>query len=534
MATEWSRNPCSIKCCFSVGISYPIVFSSLYAIGHGACQRLGRPSGREAMLLTEFQRLDPSMSSENTLALSPPGISLPPTLETPARNSFLQAIEMILEPAMQALSLCLAGLYFEHRLPQPYLILAALTFAASFPGRSRLQFPRTKMVLDIVFGWLVIAGLLALLGAATHSFEYFSSRALAVWLVAAPLCSIGAQLALRTCAPVLARIQSRAQRAIIVGMNPQGLELARRIGGAGYAHIALTGFFDDRSAERLGDTGQHPLLGNLKDLPAFVKEHRIELIYLSMPMTSHPRIREVLDELKDTTASIYFVPDMFVTDVIQGHPDEICGMPVIAVCETPFRGRNAMIKWLSDKLLASVILVLISPLLLVIALAIKLGSPGPVIFKQRRYGLNGEEILVYKFRSMTVCEDGGVIRQASKNDARITRLGAFLRKTSLDELPQFINVLQGRMSIVGPRPHAVAHNELYRSLIRGYMLRHKVKPGITGWAQVNGYRGETNTLDKMQARVDYDIDYLRNWSLLLDLKIILRTVLVVFRDQAAY
>ncbi|MFT3850638.1 MAG: undecaprenyl-phosphate glucose phosphotransferase [Propionivibrio sp.] len=476
------------------------------------------------------------MSSENSLALSPPGISLPPTLETPARNSFLQAIEMLLEPAMQALSLCLVCLYFEYRLPPAYLILAALTFAASFPGRSRLQFSRTKMVLDIVFGWLLIAGLLALLGAATNSFRFFSEQALAVWLVAAPLSAIGAQLALRTYAPVLARIQSQAQRAIIVSMNAQGLELARRIGGTDYANIALTGFFDDRSAERLGDAGpgQFPLLGNLRDLPAFVKQHRIELIYLSMPMTSHPRIREVLDELKDTTASIYFVPDMFVTDLIQGHTDAICGMPVISVCETPFRGRSAMVKWLSDKLLASLILFLISPLLLVIALAIKLGSPGPVIFKQRRYGLNGEEILVYKFRSMTVCEDGGVIRQASRNDARITRLGAFLRKTSLDELPQFINVLQGRMSIVGPRPHAVAHNEQYRGLIRGYMLRHKVKPGITGWAQVNGHRGETDTLDKMQARVDYDIDYLRNWSLLLDLKIILRTVLVVFRDQAAY
>jgi putative colanic acid biosynthesis UDP-glucose lipid carrier transferase len=165
---------------------------------------------------------------------------------------------------------------------------------------------------------------------------------------------------------------------------------------------------------------------------------------------------------------------------------------------------------------------------------VKATSPGPVIFKQRRYGLDGEEILVYKFRSMTVTEDGGTVTQATKGDKRITPLGAFLRKTSLDELPQFINVLQGRMSIVGPRPHAVAHNEMYRKLIKGYMVRHKVKPGITGWAQVNGFRGETDTLDKMQGRIDYDLDYLRHWSLRLDVHIILRTAKLVAKDQSAY
>jgi putative colanic acid biosynthesis UDP-glucose lipid carrier transferase len=170
----------------------------------------------------------------------------------------------------------------------------------------------------------------------------------------------------------------------------------------------------------------------------------------------------------------------------------------------------------------------------VLALAVKFTSPGPVIFKQRRYGLDGEQILVYKFRSMTVTEDGPTIPQAQKNDARITPLGAIMRRTSMDELPQFINVLQGRMSIVGPRPHAVAHNELYRKLIKGYMVRHKVRPGITGWAQVNGYRGETTTLDKMQGRIDYDLDYLRNWSLRLDLHIILKTIKLVLKDEKAH
>jgi putative colanic acid biosynthesis UDP-glucose lipid carrier transferase len=214
--------------------------------------------------------------------------------------------------------------------------------------------------------------------------------------------------------------------------------------------------------------------------------------------------------------------------------DNVGGMPVIAICETPFMGLNSTIKRASDIALASVILLLLSPLMLAIALAVKLSSPGPVIFRQRRYGLYGEDIVVYKFRSMTVMENGANVVQARRNDQRVTRIGGILRRTSLDELPQFINVLQGRMSIVGPRPHAVAHNEQYRKLIKGYMLRHKVKPGITGWAQVNGLRGETATLDKMQARIQYDLDYLRNWSLWLDLWIVIRTVKVVLKRENAF
>jgi putative colanic acid biosynthesis UDP-glucose lipid carrier transferase len=225
---------------------------------------------------------------------------------------------------------------------------------------------------------------------------------------------------------------------------------------------------------------------------------------------------------------------MFVTDLMQGRIDTVGEIPVVAVCETPFTGINGLVKRGSDIILSLLILLLISPVMLAIALSIAYTSPGPIIFRQRRYGLNGEEILVSKFRSMTVCEDGETVRQAQKNDRRITKVGAFLRKTSLDELPQFFNVLQGRMSIVGPRPHAVAHNELYRSMIKGYMVRHKVKPGITGWAQVNGWRGETDTLEKMKKRIDYDLAYLQNWSLRLDLYIILKTVTTVIKDQHAY
>jgi putative colanic acid biosynthesis UDP-glucose lipid carrier transferase len=225
---------------------------------------------------------------------------------------------------------------------------------------------------------------------------------------------------------------------------------------------------------------------------------------------------------------------MFITDLIQGRSDTVCGVTVISVCDTPFRGYSGVLKRASDVIFSLVILLLIAPLLLFVAILVKIDSPGPIFFGQRRYGLDGEEIVVYKFRTMVVTEDGDQIAQATKNDVRVTRLGAVLRRTSLDELPQFFNVLQGRMSVVGPRPHAVSHNELYRKLIKGYMVRHKVRPGITGWAQVNGQRGETDTLEKMQARIDLDLDYLRNWSLQLDLYIILKTVRLVFKDSTAY
>ena len=251
-------------------------------------------------------------------------------------------------------------------------------------------------------------------------------------------------------------------------------------------------------------------------------------------MTPQVRILKLLDEMRDTTTSIYFMPDTFIHDMIQARVDMLNGIPMLAVCETPFLGINGIIKRVSDIVLSVIILLLISPLLLILAIGVKLSSPGPIIFRQSRYGLDGKEITVYKFRSMTVSENGSNIVQAQKNDVRVTRFGAFIRKTSLDELPQFINVLQGRMSIVGPRPHAVAHNETYRKLIKNYMVRHKVKPGITGWAQVNGYRGETDTLEKMEKRIEFDLDYMRNWSLYLDLWIIIRTVMVVFKDKNAY
>ena len=362
----------------------------------------------------------------------------------------------------------------------------------------------------------------------------FNLDLLVTWAWAAPASQLLAHGVLRLTAPHILNLQGESRRAIVAGMNAQGIELARRLAADPYSRTRVVGFFDDREATRVNVDNECKLLGTIAALPGFARDNKIEHIYISLPMASQPRILTLLDELRDTTASIYFVPDIFVTDLIQGRMDSVSGLPVVAVCETPFTGLNGLIKRSSDIVLSMLILALILPLLIVSAVAVQLPSRGPVIFRQRRYGLDGREIIVYKFRSMTVTEDGATIEQAVKGDARITPLGRILRRTSMDELPQFINVLQGRMSIVGPRPHAVAHNEMYRKLIKGYMLRHKVKPGITGWAQVNGYRGETESLDKMSGRIDYDLDYLRNWSLRLDLYIITKTVWVVLTEKNAY
>ncbi len=447
------------------------------------------------------------------------------------RDNLLELAEAVLEPLALSMSLWAVAYYFEGELKPQYLLLSVVLFALTFPGAVRLDQPIWRATRSIVLEWILLASLLMLMGFATLYIRIFPKNLVFTYLWIAPLSQVAMHLLVRVMAPYLADADGTSRPAVIVGMNDQGLALANRLATSPYGSLRLLGFFDDRSTERLNSNKEFPLLGRIAELPRFIKEKNIHTIYLSLPMASQPRILELLDEMRDTTASIYFVPDFFVTDLIQGRIDMVCGMPVVAVCETPFRGADGLVKWVSDMILAALILLLISPLLVAIAAAVKLTSPGPAIFKQRRYGLDGAEILVYKFRSMTVCEDGDAIRQAQKGDSRITPLGAFLRRTSLDELPQFINVLQGRMSIVGPRPHAVSHNEQYRKVIKGYMVRHKVKPGITGWAQVNGYRGETDTIDKMQGRVEYDLDYLRNWSLRLDLHIIMKTVYIVFRGQ---
>jgi putative colanic acid biosynthesis UDP-glucose lipid carrier transferase len=444
-------------------------------------------------------------------------------------------VRMLLEAvvAIGALAACAA---FHHaRFDGPYIILALLVFSLTFPGRAPRGTSPGAIARETLSGWILVVALLLTLGWATRTLGSFDERVLVSWVAVTPVALFAAQLAVPLVLPRVMAAEGIQRVAVIAGAGPLGRRLAGRIAATPFLGIRVAGYFDDRSPARLTDIEPHRVLGSVDGLAEYAKKHRIDLIYVTLPMASQPRIMKLLDELHDTTASVYFTPDIFIFDLIQGRMDTIGGIPVLAVCETPFCGMNGVVKRVSDVVLAALILVLIAPVLAAIAIGVKLTSPGPALFRQRRYGLDGREIVVYKFRSMTVAEDGAVVKQATRNDSRITPFGAFLRRTSLDELPQFVNVLQGRMSIVGPRPHAVAHNEMYRKLIKSYMIRHKVRPGITGWAQVNGLRGETETVDKMKARIEYDLDYLRHWSLALDLRIIWKTIFVVLKKpETAY
>lgn len=497
------------------------------------------PRSGKASLKTDFPRLSGAIPGVEAIAGAAPLPATPVFFRKASRMSvgrsqLLALVEIALEPMVLVLSLLAVALLTEGRLGAHHMILAIIVFALTFPGPARLTKNVWRALRDIFMGWLTLSGLLFFFGYASRYLDHFDRDLLVAWWWAAPAALAGTHLLMRFAAPALRELQGGPRRAVIAGMNDPGLELARRLKSDAYSNVSIVGFVDDRNRGRVPGAEEHAVLGKIGDLPELVRKNHLDLVYLSLPMASQSRILALLEEMRDTTASVYFVPDMFVTDLIQGRIDSVSGLPVVGVCDTPFYGMNGMLKRGSDIALSLVILALIAPLLLALAAAVKLSSPGPVIFKQRRYGLAGDEIVVYKFRTMKVMEDGDVISQATENDKRLTPLGAFMRRNSLDELPQFVNVLQGRMSIVGPRPHAVAHNEMYRKLIKGYMQRHKVRPGITGWAQVNGYRGETRTLERMKARIEYDLDYLRNWSLRLDLFIIAKTVWVVLRRGNAY
>ena len=319
-------------------------------------------------------------------------------------------------------------------------------------------------------------------------------------------------------------------------MNELGIQLARNIDSAPEMGLRLVGFFDDRPAHRThelpGDVG--PRVGKLNDLVDRARRGTIDIVYITFPMRAEQRIRNVLAKLGDTTASVYIVPDFFVFELLHARWTNVNGLPAVSVFENPLYGADGLLKRAADLVLGAVLLALAAVPMAVIAAAVKLTSPGPVFFRQKRYGLDGKEILVWKFRTMTCCDNGSEVRQATKDDQRITPVGGVLRRTSLDELPQLWNVVEGTMSLVGPRPHAQAHNEQYRSLIDGYMLRHKVKPGITGLAQVSGYRGETETLEKMTRRIECDHEYIREWSFWMDLKILFKTLPVVLAQRNAY
>jgi putative colanic acid biosysnthesis UDP-glucose lipid carrier transferase len=392
-----------------------------------------------------------------------------------------------------------------------------------------------RLVRRVFLAWIVIAAILMTLGFVTKTSEHFSRKVLLTWIPLVPVALVLLRLKVYWGLRWLRQQGRNSRTVVIAGAGDLGRRLAKNVVDTPWLGMRLLGFFDDRVTGQIHlDHHDYSVLGTLDDMIEFVKKQEVVMVYLALPLRAEDRLRQVAEALQDTTASVYYVPDVFIFSLLSASFTDLLGIPLIGLWETPFFGVNGWVKRVEDLVLASLILLVVSPLLLLIAVGVKLSSPGPIIFKQRRYGLDGHEIIVYKFRTMKVCEDGPEVCQATPDDQRVTPFGRFLRRTSLDELPQFFNVVKGTMSIVGPRPHAVAHNEYYRRLIPGYMLRHKVRPGLTGWAQINGWRGETETLDKMEKRVEYDLDYLRRWSLWFDLKIIFLTIFRGFKDSHAY
>ena len=458
-----------------------------------------------------------------------------------AEPPIIALLRQLLNPSVTVGTLFLCAMVVGQKITGEYVGLGALAFIISGQVFSPPTLDRnaaTPIWRQRVFlEWILIASVLLLLAFAFKVSEEYSRRVILLWFIAAPFAVLAAEALTREFVQWSAMRGTIAQSHVIVGANQLGRELAQRL--RANPHLGrLKGFFDDRDIARLSGIADEQLLGPISDVAEYVRLNNVSNIYICLPIRPELRTLKLFDELRDTTASIYFVPDIFMFDLIQARCTEIDGIPLVAVCETPFCGIDGVVKRAADVVLSTAAIAVLWPVMLAIALGVKLSSPGPIVFRQRRYGLAGEEILVSKFRSMRVCEDGagedGRLLQAKRRDPRVTSFGAFLRRTSLDELPQLFNVLLGSMSMVGPRPHAIAHNEEYRKLINGYMLRHKVRPGITGLAQVNGLRGETDTVDKMQRRIEYDLDYLRHWSLALDLRILLRTLVLVWRDRNAY
>lgn len=385
------------------------------------------------------------------------------------------------------------------------------------------------------------AGWLAGLAVAT-AYEWYRDRLdgpelqfLAFWLMAGWMSAVGLRVVARAVMGALRRRGYNLRRVVIAVASDLGQQVARQLQERPDAGIEVVGFFDDRDPERVRSADGPPVLGRIDTMAEYAAQHHVDEVWIALPFRAEDRVRDILAAMRHSTADVCLVPDVFQFFVLNQSLGQVAGMPLLALNATPLNGVNRLVKAIEDRVLAALILLLASPVMLAVAIAIRLDSPGPVLFRQRRHGLHDEPIEMFKFRTMRPhVQPPGTYTLATRGDKRVTAVGAYLRRTSLDELPQFFNVLRGEMSIVGPRPYPVEINNEYKDVVDRYMLRHKVKPGITGWAQVNGLRGALDSPDKMERRVMHDLYYIEHWSLWFDLKIIGLTVLRGFTHENAY
>lgn len=427
-------------------------------------------------------------------------------------------------------------------IPEEYIVILigiCLICLAIFPFfdlyRPRRDESLWSEIQTLTKAWFIVyAVLVGIMFATKTSTEY--SRVWITGLMIGGLSSMTLfRLILRSSLRFLRRRGINTRNIVIAGAGELGREVAQRIAASHWTGLKIIGFYDNAPQFQGQVIEGVPVRGGLPLLPQEATKLGVNQVWIALPLNQDAQVKSMVAQLNRLPVQITFVPDIYGVHLLNHSIGEIAGLPVIHIMETPLSGINGFIKELEDKILAISILLAASPLILLIILGVKLSSPGPVFYKQLRGGMHGERIWVWKFRTMKHhSEPPEKIFQAVPGDARITPFGAFLRRTSLDELPQFLNVLKGDMSIVGPRPHAVEHDHFYQQQIDTYILRHQVKPGLTGWAQVNGWRGETGEIRKMENRIRHDIYYINNWSLWFDLRIIVKTVFIILTGKNAH
>lgn len=493
---------------------------------------------------------DASGSGEHGIALSPPSQSAGQNSAVGRQGMIrpyhaklalaykavdILCIALALRICLQAVDSAALGLY------SLVLVCSISTFIgiATFSDLYR-SWRIATMGQELANVWATWAGVVAVVSMVTYSLPAKGgglTSALLYWYAATPVALSVSRVVLRYVLRFFRRHGRNTRTVAIIGGNDLGYALADSIQRATWMGLRLQDVYDERSPgdeSRVKERGGFPLKTGLNPLYAMARRGAVDMIFITLPMRAEVRINDLVRRFSNTTASVYIAPTFPVSDLLHSRWYSMGDIPVVSVYESPFYTADGWVKRLEDLLLGCFACLLFAVPMMLIAAAVKVSSPGPVIYRQSRYGMDGRRIMVWKFRTMKVCDRSQDVVQATRDDKRVTRVGRFLRRTSLDELPQLLNVLSGRMSLVGPRPHAVFHNEQYRQLIKGYMLRHKVKPGITGLAQINGWRGETDTLEKMRRRVEYDLAYIRNWSLSLDLKILVQTLWKGFIHERAY
>lgn len=456
----------------------------------------------------------------------------------------LELVQRVLDPvAVVACGVALYAFQFDSLdIPRNYafvllgcflLCLAVFPFFDLYrPHRGASLWAETQLLAS---AWAVaFAGLVVALFVAKTSTE-FSRLWIGQWAAGGFVSLVVLRILLRGGLRFLRRHGFNLRFVAIAGAGELGRDVARRLANSPWTGLKVVCFYDDDPRLQRQVSDGVPVRGGLHRLPQEVAELGIDQVWIALPLHHDKQVRALVAHLSRLPVQVTFVPDIYGVQLLNHSIGEVAGFPVIHLMESPLSGVKGLVKIIEDKFLATLILLATLPLMLLIAIGVKLSSSGPVFFGQLRGGLHGERIWVWKFRTMKHhAEPQGKIAQAMPGDSRITAFGAFLRRTSLDELPQFFNVLMGDMSIVGPRPHAVEHDEFYQRQIDAYMLRHHVKPGITGWAQINGWRGETGEIEKMEMRVKHDLYYINNWSLWFDLRIIFMTIFMMATGKNAH